>query len=182
VLRLAIILMVTAFAVAFAQAVGLHPQQAELAIRHKSDFEQAQSLLQKRDFNAAVTILRQLASSGYAPAEAQLGILYITGEGVKMDSSIGSIWFYRAARQGLPSAQLAFGSLYIDGRGVVADLVQAHMWLNLAAVRNDGAIAARAKALIDQIENDMSANEIQEARARSQSWRPIQPLSASIGY
>lgn len=174
--------MVTAFAVAFAQAVGIHPQQAELASQQKSDFELAQALLAQGDTAQGVSLLHDLAAKEYAPAEAHLGVLYITGEGVKADLPLAAIWFYRAARQGLPSGQLAFGSLYIDGRGVAADLVQAHMWLTLASARHDGAVGKRAKALIAQIEPRMTAAEIADAKALARNWKPVRPLPSTASY
>jgi TPR repeat protein len=58
--------------------------------------------------------------------------------------------------------------MYADGDGVPKDLVIAYMWLNLAAAKGE----PNAKANRDNIERQMTPDQIAEAQRLSRQWKP----------
>ncbi len=76
-----------------------------------------------------------------ASAQFDLGIMYVTGEGVPENDVEAVRWYRAAAEQGLADAQHNLGRMYFHGEGVPQDYVFAYTWLNLAAAQ--GAEGAR---------------------------------------
>jgi len=66
---------------------------------------------------AGVAATRQRAEQGDAKAQADLGVMYATGEGVPRDLVEAVAWYRQAADQGWAEAQNALGSMYATGRG-----------------------------------------------------------------
>lgn len=77
--------------------------------------------------------LMRAAEAGEAQAQYELGLAFLTGDGVTQDDSAAVHWFTLAAAAGLPSAQGNLGFLYLQGRGVPRDPQQAVQWLRQAA-------------------------------------------------
>ncbi len=118
-------------------------------------------------YAAALAEWVPLAEDGNAMAQALLGLMYRTGEGVVRDPAVAADWYGRAARQGHPYAQFNLAEMLRDGEGVAADPVRAYVWFSLAAegipVGEDGTNAAsRAR---DVLGATMSEDAIAEARA-----------------
>jgi len=74
-----------------------------------------------------------LAESGDKVAQASLGLLYQTGQGVAQDHHRAIALFTASARQGYPFAFTALGASYHDGLGVTINKPAAMMWFLLAA-------------------------------------------------
>lgn len=181
-LRLGLIFLTLLVAIAFANAVST---TAPLKGSHDildNRLSDAMALIQSGDMAEALQTLEELAIAQYAPAEAQLGLMYANGLGVERNQPIAAIWFYRAARQGLPSAQLALGAILAEGRGVPSDLEKAYMWIRLAEMRSEGRISARAGEMAAIIQNNMTAEEISSAEAQARSWKPSRPLPINSQY
>jgi GDP-D-mannose dehydratase len=77
-------------------------------------------------------------------------------------------WYCKAAEQGDAQSQFNLGSCYEYGRGVTKDLIQAYKWLNLAAAT--GKSGAENKR--ENIEKEMTADQIAEAQRLSREWQP----------
>ena len=73
------------------------------------------------------------AAKGDADAQFELGLRYLTGEGLKKDEKIGKEWMEKAAAQKHLRAQFVMGSLYEDGVGVKKDESKAVEWYRKAA-------------------------------------------------
>src|SRR5580692_2840090 len=86
---------------------------------------------------AAALWFRKAAEQGYAPAQSNLGTLYLYGRGVTQDDSEAIIWFQKAAEQRHPVAMLYLGVMYAEGRGVPQDYVRAYMWFSLSAAQGE---------------------------------------------
>jgi hypothetical protein len=82
--------------------------------------------------------LIDLAKRGNAPAQGQLGVRYVRGDGVPQDYELAATWLERAAVQGLPSAQSDLGALYHAGQGVPQDFGRASVYYGLAAEQGNG--------------------------------------------
>ncbi|BGE86610.1 SEL1-like repeat protein [Methylosinus trichosporium] len=88
------------------------------------------ALLPMRD---ALATIRDLASSGDAAAQFELGSRYADGRGVGRDAKAAFQWIQKSAEQGLAPAQYRLGSFYEKGLGVDRDYVQARGWYQRAA-------------------------------------------------
>lgn len=76
---------------------------------------------------------RKAAEQGDAHAQATLGSMYNTGEGVPQDYAEAVKWYRKAAEQGNAYAQLNLGGMYQFGKGVPQDYVEAVKWYRKAA-------------------------------------------------
>jgi uncharacterized protein len=73
-----------------------------------------------------------LAEAGDARAQAGLGYMYYSGQGVPRDTARAADLFQRAADQGEPTAQLFLALMYFHAEGVPKNASLALMWLELA--------------------------------------------------
>ena len=76
---------------------------------------------------------RKAAEQGHVEAQAALGVMYATGDGVGEDHTEAAAWFRKAADQGHPDAQMFLGAAYVTGRGVPQDDAQGVAWFARAA-------------------------------------------------
>jgi len=76
---------------------------------------------------------RQAAEQGDAQAQYNLGLCYVTGDGVEKDEREAVKWFLLAAGQGNADAQNHLGFCYDNGTGVEKDAREAVKWYRLAA-------------------------------------------------
>lgn len=81
--------------------------------------------------------LTEAANQGYAPAEYELGRIYLYGRGVPADYAQALIWERKAAEQGDPRAQRDLAFMYERGFGVAADPTQAAEWNRKAAAQGN---------------------------------------------
>jgi len=118
--------------------------------RDGARFQQAMEATLAGDYLRARDIWRQLAESGHAQAQFNLGMLYANGYGAPADPGRAAAWYTKAADSGLPSAQVNLGLLYAAGRGVPRDMTraadlfqQAHAAGNTHAAINLGVLHLR---------------------------------------
>jgi uncharacterized protein len=95
--------------------------------------EDAATAYQRGDYGVAFRRWRPLAEQGDARAQAELGRMYNTGEGVAQDRVQAAYWFRKAADQGFANAQTHLGLMYQYAQGVPQDYVQALSWFRKAA-------------------------------------------------
>ena len=81
------------------------------------------------DSEQAVAWFRRAAEAGSARALRHLGICYMKGLGVALDTAQGYIWLRRAAEAGELDAMHGLGLCYRDGHGVAADVAQGDAWV-----------------------------------------------------
>ena len=93
-----------------------------------------------------------LAESGDKVAQASLGLLYQTGQGVSQDHHRAIALFTASARQGYPFAFTALGASFHDGLGVTLNKPAAMMWFLLAAPFDPNA-SFMAEALAAELPN-----------------------------
>jgi TPR repeat protein len=85
----------------------------------------ANEALGKGDFTEALTWYTKAANLGYAPAMAQVGLLYETGQAGEKDLSKAARWYKQGADAGDARAITNLAALYEKGRGVDKDLEKA---------------------------------------------------------
>ncbi len=97
----------------------------------------AQSSAQASAKQKAIVELRQMAEAGDAKSQVQLGLAYVTGDGIGHDDLQAMKWFRKAADQDNPLGERYLAEMYFKGRGVPADNAEAAKWLRLAAEQDD---------------------------------------------
>src|SRR5262245_794718 len=113
------------------------------------------------------------AVHGSADAQARLGALLTTGEGVARSKGTAFQWLSRAADQGHTRAQLMLAEAWTHGRGVPRNTSFAYKWAYLAQ-RNatDQDTRAKADALLAALTPQMSAAQVDEATQWAATWKP----------
>lgn len=102
------------------------------------------------DGKKSIRLLTDAANQGYAPAEYELGRIYLYGRGIPIDYAQALLWERKAAEQGDPRAQRDMAFMYERGFGVAADPAKAAEWNQKAATQgNAEAQLHLAKALDD---------------------------------
>ena len=97
-------------------------------------------------FAEAVELWTPLARSGDKVAQASLGLLYQTGQGVPQDFSRANHLLAASAKQGYVFAFTALGNSFHEGLGVKKDLKIAMAWF-LLAMDYDSNAATMAKMI-----------------------------------
>jgi hypothetical protein len=83
----------------------------------------------------SIRLLTEAAEQGYAPAQYEIGRIYLYGRGVPADYAKALFWETKAAQQGDARAQRDLAFMYERGFGVPADPVQAAEWNRKAAAQ-----------------------------------------------
>ncbi len=84
----------------------------------------------------AFALTKQAAELSHHPAEAMLGIMYVTGRGVEQDNAEGVKWLARAADAGDRLAATNAWMIYNGSPGVRKDAALADKYLKLSRVEN----------------------------------------------
>ncbi|MET3907822.1 hypothetical protein ABID59_002163 [Bradyrhizobium sp. S3.3.6] len=106
-------------------------------------FEDAVVAHARGDYAKALRLVRPLANDGDAAAQFNLGLMYVTGQGVQQDNAAAALWFRKAAEKGLAPAQTNLAVLYRDGRGVAEDVTEAVMFQGCRARRRRRRVSTR---------------------------------------
>lgn len=85
--------------------------------------------------NNAIQTIQKFADQNYAPAEEQVGNMYLYGGGDDYPQNFATAlkWFRKAAKQNYPFAEADIGLAYRYGWGVKPDLNKARAWARKAA-------------------------------------------------
>ena len=102
-------------------------------------FEKGYNFDQKGQFEDAVYWYRQAAGKGFSPAQFRLGVMYLTGRGVKKSDEFAIEWTRKAAELGNPSGQNNLGYMYKKGRGIKQSDESALEWFRKSAEQGNPA-------------------------------------------
>lgn len=91
---------------------------------------------QAGDYETAFREFLPLAEAGQASAQAAIGQMYLSGQGVAVDPAQAALWLERAAEGGNARARYQIGNMYAAGYGVAADEMKASYYLLRAASQN----------------------------------------------
>jgi hypothetical protein len=94
--------------------------------------------------------LREIAYAGDLAAQIQLGLIYLTGDGVPRDDVEAVKWLRKAADQDNAQAERYLAEMYFKGRGVPADNDEAAKLLQMAAQQGDAESERNLAALYTQ--------------------------------
>lgn len=98
-----------------------------------TDYDLGIYQLNRGEFKAAITEFEPLVTEGYAPAQYQMALIYLNGNGVRKDPNHAFELFSLAADQNYPDAQFELGVLYSDGIGIKKNLEMAFVLTEKAA-------------------------------------------------
>src|SRR5882762_6300006 len=104
---------------------------------HPDGFAQAQSSDQAMAKQKVIADLKEMAAAGDVKSQVQIGLAYLTGDGVHKDDAEAMKWLRKAADQDNPVAERFLAEMYFKGRGVTADNAEAAKWLRMAAEQGD---------------------------------------------
>ena len=134
-----------------------------------------------KDLQSAVELHRKAAELGQIEAMYYLGVAYTDGSAVAKDYASALQWLNKTVahedRYGSnpvrSQAQRALGALYEHGYGVSNDLLVAYAFYDLAASSGD----QKASEGLSRITKLLKPDELKEAQALSQGWKPGSPIS-----
>ena len=126
----------------------------------------------EKNTTTAVLLYNKLTNLTYE-SKANLGILYLSGDGVSADEKKGLSLIQEAASNGISNAEYLIGSFYATGYLVETDFEQALYWLNRAAEKNDKNAIFNLGVLYDSGDG-VERNIIK----RNNLWK----VSASLGH
>ncbi|MCX7082320.1 MAG: tetratricopeptide repeat protein [Methylococcales bacterium] len=76
------------------------------------------------------------ATLGNQEAEFDVGLMYLTGDGIAKDAPQALTWLLKAANHDVTDAQYNAALMYLTGDGIAADTEQAFVWMTKAALNN----------------------------------------------
>ena len=138
------------------------------------DFQDADDAYQSKDYETAYKLLLPLAKQGYAPAQHNLGLMYLRGQEVLQDYKEAIKWYLLAAEQEYSLAQNTVGAMYAQGQGVPQDYVLAHMWFNLcgSSGHKDREILKQCVRNRKKVEKRMTPSQLEKAQEMARNWKP----------
>ena len=125
----------------------------------KKFFFTAVRALREKDYAFTVNMYEVSASWGYKPAQYNLGIMYLKGEGIPVDRPRAMAWMALAAERGEPSYVQARELLYADLSK--EEFTRANeIWRELKGTYADDIAFARAKARWAQTRAAMTGSRV----------------------
>lgn len=121
-----------------------------------------------KDANKAIYWYTRAAERNIAPAQLNLGIMYLRGEGVPANMNQGRAWLEKAANLGDNRASYALAMIDEQQQR----LVDAYKWYDLSTRDGmlDDAVRHRAKAKVSQLALNLSSSEIESAKKSANAW------------
>ena len=119
---------VTEATIACNEAMQTYPDVGRFA------FEAGRIATVQKNYAEARRLFDKAAGAGYPMALHNIGVLYASGEGVKLSNVEAARWYKKAVDAGEPIAMLELAWLYQAGEGVATDCAEA-VRLNEAAVK-----------------------------------------------
>jgi len=128
--------------------------------------------LARRDYAAAVPLLKSAMNREDARAMGLMGALTALGRGVEKDPGDACAWFRQAANRGHVASQAALGMCLASGLGVARDNKEAAFWLyragkagNMQAIEALGALAFSDHSVVgEHFTEDELCNLVLELR------------------
>lgn len=125
----------------------------------------AETLFQRRDYQAAMDRWRERAEQGEPVAQNYLGIHYHLGLGTAQDYKEAVKWYQLAADNGNADAQRNLGTMYYLGLGVPHDDGWAYAWYYVSAKNGN----EKAGEAMQSMGNEITPNKtrIMEGKVRA---------------
>lgn len=118
----------------------------------------------EQDYEQAIEWYLLAADNGDDYSRYALGLMYEDGRGVPQDFDRAAAWYKSGIGNSLAVFSLAL--MYRDGRGVPQDFVQAYELIYPLAQAATGQLKTQSRAVIAELTNEMTKEQITEARQR----------------
>jgi hypothetical protein len=135
------------------------------------------------DLSRAARGKLEAAVRGDANAQAELGTMYATGDGVPQSDARALQWLLRAANQGHAEASLRLSDAFASGKGVAINYVQAYKWAFLAGLNaraGSRQVREDATRALESLAQRMSDADIASARSQASNWQPVREASRPV--
>jgi len=119
------------------------------------------------DYVAARKWYSKAADSGYAPAQRQLGALYLSGRGGPADSRQAADLLTKAARQGDTQAEYMLGVFYFSGNSSPAEKIEGYAWVYLARLSGGQGGGLLYSNTLADMATKMTPDQLAAARTRA---------------
>jgi uncharacterized protein len=100
---------------------------------HAATLEEAQAAAKMADYKTATTLYTELAESGNAQAQYDLGVIYYRGIGIEQSYEQAAKWHLKAAEQGHADAQYSLAAMHFNRDIPTEDYLAAANWYLKAA-------------------------------------------------
>ena len=128
----------------------------------------------EKDVPKAVDAYEKAVAMGHAPAMNNLGFILYEGRGVEKNLSKSIHLITRAVEHGDAFAYGSLGEIMLNGNGFPQNDVETYKWLKLAQDNmNPGPSRDNNLAMLNQLKNRMTAEQIAEGEKRVDSWKPL---------
>ena len=128
----------------------------------------------KIDTKRAIDIYKDCAERGYAGAQNNLGDQYEIGENLPKSNEFAVYWYARAAERGEPTAYLSLATLFTEIAVNNDMLIEAAKFAILAIEKlPKGLNLKTAENCLDQLKEQLTDIEIEEAGKRANAWWPL---------
>jgi len=111
---------------------------------------------------------------GHPAAQYQLGVMYLTGEGLEKNQLVGMRWLMLSSRKGFAKAQAMLGDVYLSFKDSPKHRVLGVMWHRMAeknaAADREKKLLARSRqifATASELERELAVNMIVKMRESS---------------
>lgn len=128
-----------------------NPNEGVRFMKHR----EALKAYKAKDFSLALSIWQEEAQLKNDQAMANLGLMYLKGEGVEKDFSMAKSWFDKASEYDNDSANFNLGLMYQTKIGVEEDIPKAIDYLRRAVSKNHTQAAFRLALLLLQDRNNI---------------------------
>lgn len=92
------------------------------------DYEEGAKAYQNADYSKAFKLWKKLAEKEIVPAQYNIAIMLLNGQGIKKNKFKAFQWFLKAAKNGHLQSQYALGNRYMSGEGTFQDMDKAKEW------------------------------------------------------
>ena len=114
-------------------------------------YNDALDFAEKQEYEKAYAFYNTAAELGYVPAQINLAIAYLKGQGVAQNDQAAFTWLQKAAAQNHPVAISNLGFCYSNGRGVAVDKQRALALYKQAADMGNEMGSKNYKALYEDL-------------------------------
>ena len=127
--------------------------------------------------------VRLAATQGYADAQADLGKMYETGDGLPQDYTKAIKWYRRATKRGNARASRRLGRLYETGTGVPVDKVAAvPLYSRAAELGNQAAVSDLNRLISEGWKGPEAVYQSGQWTLDEVGWREWCRRAAEAGY
>jgi len=142
--------------------------------RASADLNSAVKNYNSGQHEAAIAELLTLAEAGHSDAKYALGVIYVEGKGIPVDTQKALKWLREAANEGNPNAQFSLGVMNARGTGVPPNIVRGLMWMNISGRNTNHSPWVRMKTISigASMKKSMTPEQIKQAEELTAAWKP----------